>query len=204
MARSRKPVCKAWKLWFLIIRRSTRSSSNNPLLPIMTISWMVCACSFFFIYKVLGHDTLCHSHWQCCQTQGTAGKSLWREHLLHLHLYCEFVPGFYCAYDERILIGLYPGVFSHSWSLLRSSCRRTASSSPLILAYNRLSSANSLICEITQSGRSLMYAINSSGPNTVPCGTPDRTLDVLLFTRTVWVQFKRNDDIQFRVLSQTP
>ena len=64
---------------------------------------------------------------------------------------------------------------SHPVSLLRSSCRRTASSSPLILAYNKLSSANSLICDVTQSGISLMYARNSSGPNTVPRGTPDRT-----------------------------
>ena len=75
-------------------------------------------------------------------------------------------------------------VSSHSVSLLRSSCRRTASSSPLILAYNKLSPANSLICDVTQSGISLMYVRNSSGPNTVSmsCGTPDRTgasVDVL-------------------------
>ena len=66
-------------------------------------------------------------------------------------------------------------VFSHSWSLLRSSCSRTAPSLLLILTYKRLSPANSLMCDVTQSGISLMYARNSSGPNTVPCGTPDRT-----------------------------
>ena len=98
-------------------------------------------------------------------------------------------------------------VSSHSVSLLRSSCRRTASSSPLILAYNKLSSANSLICDATQSDISLMYARNSSGPNTVPCGTPDRTeafLDVLPFTRTAWVRFWRNGAIPFSVFPPTP
>ena len=97
-------------------------------------------------------------------------------------------------------------VSSHSVSLLKSSYRRTTSYSQLILAYIKLSSANSLICDVTQSGISLMYARNSNGPNTLPCRTFDKTgvsLDVLPFTRTVWVQFWRNYAIQFRVFPQS-
>ena len=51
----------------------------------------------------------CHSHMQCCQTQGTAWKPLWRERLL----FGLFVPGFYCVYEERMLIGLCLGALNH-------------------------------------------------------------------------------------------
>ena len=36
-----------------------------------------------------------------------------------------------------------------------------------------MSSANNLTLTLTCSGRSLMYARNSMGPRTDPCGTPD-------------------------------
>ena len=59
---------------------------------------------------------------------------------------------------------------THSW-LLRSSCRRTASSSLLILAYDRLSSAKSLMCDIThmQSGISLVYVRNMLSDDALFC-----------------------------------
>ena len=34
------------------------------------------------------------------------------------------------------------------------------------------SSANSLVLDSTQAGKSLMNSRKSNGPNTVPCGTP--------------------------------
>ena len=82
---------------------------------------------------------------------------------------------------------------SQSCSLLRSSCRDSASSSVLMRQYKRQSSAKRRALAWTLDGRSLMYARNSRGP-TVPWGTPEVTgaeVDDLPSTTTFWVLLDR-------------
>ena len=45
----------------------------------------------------------------------------------------------------------------------------------LMVRYIRQSSANDLISEFTESGRSFIKRRNKRGPSTVPCGTPEST-----------------------------
>ena len=61
-----------------------------------------------------------------------------------------------------------------SWS--KSFCSWMASSSELIVLYNRQSSANNRNGELKPSAMSLMYKRNIKGPRTVPWGTPDWTI----------------------------
>ena len=67
-------------------------------------------------------------------------------------------------------------LISQSSRAVRSVWRSTESLSFLMCRYRRQSSANSIASEVfTTSGRSLMKARNSSGPKTVPWGTPEST-----------------------------
>ena len=67
-------------------------------------------------------------------------------------------------------------LFSHSSSADMSFWRSFESVWFLTCLYSKLSSANKDNVEIeTNSGRSLMYTRNNSGPNTVPYGTPEST-----------------------------
>ena len=66
--------------------------------------------------------------------------------------------------------------FSQAAKLLRSSCRMSLSFLFLIHLYRIQSSAKSLILDWTHSGMSFTNIKNRSGPITVPCGTPLRTL----------------------------
>ena len=52
---------------------------------------------------------------------------------------------------------------------------KRASSIELICLYMALSSAKSLIFEVTFCSMSFIYIRNRRGPSTVPCGTPDAT-----------------------------
>ena len=79
---------------------------------------------------------------------------------------------------------------SQSCSLLRSSCRDSASLSVLMLRYNKQSSAKRRALALTLDGKSLMYAGNRRRPSTVPRGTPEVTgaeLDDLPSTTTFLV-----------------
>ena len=69
---------------------------------------------------------------------------------------------------------------SHLAKASRSACSDLASFGDLILRSTAVSSANSLVFDLTREGRSLMYARNRHGPRTEPCGTPD--LDLAGFT----------------------
>jgi hypothetical protein len=69
---------------------------------------------------------------------------------------------------------------SQSCKLLRSSWRDVVSSLVLMCRYRRQSSANNLAVLFTLLGRSLMYIKNSSGPRTVPWGTPEVTSTAFL------------------------
>ena len=65
--------------------------------------------------------------------------------------------------------------FSHLVNLLMSSCKISQSFTDFICRYKIQSSANKRTCDLTADGRSLMCIRKSSGPSTVPCGTPDVT-----------------------------
>ena len=60
--------------------------------------------------------------------------------------------------------------------LSRSSCKVAPSFSVIILHQIFVSSANILSSFLMQSGSSFTNIKNSSGPNTLPCGTPLRTI----------------------------
>ena len=63
--------------------------------------------------------------------------------------------------------------------------------------YKRQSSAKDLTWDLTHSGRSFMRHRNSSGPNTVACGTPESTWalsECSPSTTTLSERFCRNDD----------
>jgi hypothetical protein len=91
--------------------------------------------------------------------------------------------------------------------LLRSSWRDVVSSLVLMCRYRRQSSANNLAVLFTLLGRSLMYIKYSSGPGTVPWGTPEVTgavSDATPSTITLWVRPVRKLLIQFKVGPRTP
>ena len=70
------------------------------------------------------------------------------------------------------------------------------SSSQQIVPYNRASSAKSLTVELRSSGESFLYIKNSSGPRTVPWGTPDVVTagaDDAPSVTTDWVHCVRNN-----------
>ena len=71
-------------------------------------------------------------------------------------------------------------VFSQAWRRMRSSLRAVTSSSDLIGVYRGASSAKRRISDVTVSGRSLINTRKRRGPRTIPCESPDMTLDVLL------------------------
>ena len=63
--------------------------------------------------------------------------------------------------------------FAHISSCSKSACSFLWSFAVLIVLYSKQSSANSLIEDVTLSGRSFMWQRNSIGPKgTVPWGTP--------------------------------
>ena len=73
------------------------------------------------------------------------------------------------------------------------------SSSQQIVPYNNASSAKSLTVELRLSGKSFIYIKNSSGPKTVPWGTPDVVTtgaDDAPSITTDWVRCVRNDSNQ--------
>ena len=78
---------------------------------------------------------------------------------------------------------------------IQSSCKLSCNSSDhlnvLVLLNSFASSMKRTQCDFTLLGRSFacIYSINSTGPNTDPCGTPEVTLDQqddLPFTVTHW------------------
>ena len=60
----------------------------------------------------------------------------------------------------------------HELSLSKSSCKAILSFSSFILHQIFVSSANILISLLIQNGNSFTNIKKSSGPNTLPCGTP--------------------------------
>ena len=58
---------------------------------------------------------------------------------------------------------------------MRSYWGISDSGSEFIASFIAVSSANSLIRDVTWSFMSLMFARNNIGPRTEPCGTPDET-----------------------------
>ena len=66
----------------------------------------------------------------------------------------------------------------HISSCRRSSCNWAPPSSFETTPYNNASSAKSLSEDLRLLGRSFTYSRNSSGPKTVPCGTPHVTRDI--------------------------
>ena len=100
-----------------------------------------------------------------------------------------------------------PHFFSHSASWFRSSCMILASLSFFILLYRMQSSANSLVLDWTQSGRSFMKRRNNNGPKTVPWGTLLITVtlsEVAPSTCTCWALSVRKAWIHLYVLPLTP
>ena len=63
--------------------------------------------------------------------------------------------------------------FSHISSWWKSFCSVIDSHSELMARYMAVSSAKSLILDLTWSGRSFIYVRKSMGSRTEPCGTPD-------------------------------
>jgi hypothetical protein len=73
------------------------------------------------------------------------------------------------------------------------------SSGDLILLYRRQSSANSLVVDLTDDGKSLIKSRNNRGPRTVSWGTPDETVladDVWPSSTTCWLCSRRKLAIQ--------
>ena len=92
---------------------------------------------------------------------------------------------------------------------MRSCCSTTWSSMLLMTLYTKASSAKSLmeVTESTTDGMSFIYRRNGSGPNTVPCGTPEVTGEYSDFTpshTTSWRRFTGKDSIQRRTLPWIP
>ena len=82
----------------------------------------------------------------------------------------------------------------HISSCRRSSCNWAPPSSFETTPYNNASSAKSLSEDLRLLGRSFTYSRNSSGPKTVPCGTPHVTgegLELWPWQATDWVGFVR-------------
>ena len=69
-----------------------------------------------------------------------------------------------------------PQSFAHISSCSKSACSFWWSFAVLIVLYSKQSSANSLIEDVTLSGRSFMWQRNSIGPSTMPWGTPESTV----------------------------
>ena len=90
----------------------------------------------------------------------------------------------------------------------RSCCSLLLSRRDVIRLYSTQSSAKSLVVEcLTQDGRSLMYIRNSSGPKTLPWGTPEVTEATLLThpsTMTCCVRSCRKSWIQLRAFPRMP
>ena len=90
---------------------------------------------------------------------------------------------------------------SHLPSASRSCCRRSVSFLSVMSRYNTQSSAKSLTLLL------VMYAINKTGPRTVPYGTPLVTglgVEVSPSSSTRWVLSFRKAVIQARLLLRTP
>ena len=66
-------------------------------------------------------------------------------------------------------------VSDHDCRLSRSACKTTFSASVLILHQSFVSSANIFMSHLIQDGSSFTYSRKSSGPKTLPCGTPLNT-----------------------------
>jgi hypothetical protein len=93
-----------------------------------------------------------------------------------MHNVCNLYLLFFFLYEVRSGWKLIYHLFSHSSSADRSFWRSFESVWFLTCLYSKLSSANKRSVEVeTTSGRSLMYTRNNSGPNTVPCSTPEST-----------------------------
>ena len=87
----------------------------------------------------------------------------------------------------------------HLVRVSRSSWRNAASFSDLMCRYMRQSSANNLINDKMLVAMSLMNNMNRSGPNTVPWGTSESTVesdDLSPSTTTAWVRLVSQFSIQ--------
>ena len=73
-------------------------------------------------------------------------------------------------------LNLIPKLSHHFSRESKSLYRATLSAPERMGRYKRQSSANSLTCEVTTDGRSLIWSKNKRGLSTVPCGTRDNTL----------------------------
>ena len=97
---------------------------------------------------------------------------------------------------------------SHLPSESRSCCRRSVSFLSVMSRYNTQSSAKGLtLLLVIDSCRSFMYARNTTGPRTVPCGTPLVTglgVEVSPSSSTRWVLSFEKAVIQARLLLRTP
>jgi hypothetical protein len=113
---------------------------------------------------------------------------------------CAFQDFFHCVIKLKLLCKIFPkhlqlirnlvkqtallftGIIiksfskAHSPSLFRSICNFSLCLMSIIFLYNIQSSAKSLSVDSLLYQISIMYAKNSSGPSTLPCGTPDVTL----------------------------
>ena len=102
-----------------------------------------------------------------------------------------------------------PQDLAHDSSRVRSCCSTTWSSMLLMTLYTKASSAKILteVPESTTDGMSFIFRRNSSGPKTVPCGTPEVTREYSDFTllhTTSWRRLVRKDSIQRRTLPWIP
>lgn len=87
----------------------------------------------------------------------------------------------------------------HSDIRLRSDWRQDTSWSLVTSRYKTQSSANKLIEDVTQEGKSLINIRKRRGPNTDPCGTPDVTGtkgEKQSFTNTNWERLVKKTRIQ--------
>ena len=116
----------------------------------------------------------------------------------HLRLWLRYTPRF-----------LSSSTLAHDSRQMRSCCSTTLSSMLLMTLCTKASSLKSLT-EVHGSmtdGMSFIYRRNSSGPNTVPCGTPRVTVKYSDFNpshKTSWQRFMRKDSIQRRTLPWIP
>ena len=99
-------------------------------------------------------------------------------------------------------LNLIPQVSHHFSRESKSLCRATLCALERMGRYKRQSPANSLTCEVTTDGMSLIWSKNKIGPSTVPCGTPDNTSsswDLNPSTTTPWTRSTRKASVQRRM-----
>ena len=100
---------------------------------------------------------------------GYIGKNKAGEHMQNLSLGMLWADNTSQSSALRFICHL----FAQSTSLLRSVCNSRTSSGYLTLSQSFVSSANLYIFLTMPLSRSWMQMRKSSGPRTLPCGTPD-------------------------------